>query len=78
VEVIERDILDILEVVPLSGGDYREVINQLAQMGIPGGAIYDALIVHAARVAGAEQIVTLNQTDFQRIAPDLAGRIIAP
>ena len=78
VEVIERDVLDILEVVPLSGDDYRAVINRLAQMGITGGAIYDALIVHAARAAGAEQIVTLNQTDFQRIAPDLSGRIIAP
>jgi predicted nucleic acid-binding protein len=78
VEVIERDVLDILEVVTLSADDYRAVIKQLAEMGITGGVIYDGLIVRAAQETGAEQIVTLNQADFQRIAPALTDRIISP
>jgi predicted nucleic acid-binding protein len=78
VQVIERDVLDILEVIPLSGDDYRAVIKSLSEMGIGGGVTYDALIVHAAIKAGAEQIVTLNQADFQRIAPDLADCIVSP
>lgn len=78
VEVIERDALDILEVVPLSGDDYRAVIKQLAEMGLTGGVTCDALIVRAAQKAGAEKIVTLNPADFARIAPDLADRILSP
>jgi predicted nucleic acid-binding protein len=78
VQVIERDVFDILEVIPLSADDYRAVIKSLSEMGIAGGVTYDALVVHAAAKAGAEQIVTLNQADFQRIAPALADRIVSP
>ncbi len=77
-EVIERDVLGVLEVVPLSGEDYQAVITRMAEMRIVGGITYDALILHAAMKAGAEQVVTLNQADFRRIAPDLADSIVSP
>jgi predicted nucleic acid-binding protein len=75
-ELIQHDVLDILEVVPLSAEDYARVIKQLSQCGIVGGATYDALILQAAVRAGADQIVTLNDSDFLRVAPDLADRIV--
>ncbi|MCL7453248.1 MAG: PIN domain-containing protein [Anaerolineae bacterium] len=77
-QVIERDVLDVLEVVPLSGQDYHSVITSLAEMRVVGGATYDALILQAARKAGAEQLVTLNQADFRRLAPDWVDSIVSP
>ena len=78
VEVIECDVLDILDVIPLSGDDYRAVIKRLSEIAVSGGVTYDALIVHAAEKADAERILTLNKADFERIAPHLAGRIASP
>ena len=77
-QLIQHDVFDILEVVPLSAGDYARVIKQLAEHGIVGGATYDALIVQAAVKAGADQILTLNERDFRRVSPDLAGRVVTP
>ena len=77
-ELINHDVLDILEVVSLSAEDYIAVIKRLSELGISGGATYDALILQAAAKAGADQIVTLNESDFRRVAPDLADRIIGP
>jgi predicted nucleic acid-binding protein len=77
-ELIEHDVLDTLEVVPLSADDYVSVIERLVELEIVGGATYDALILQASVNAGAELIVTLNEADFRRVAPDLADRIVSP
>jgi len=77
-ELIKHDVLDILEVVTLSSEDYVTVIKRLSELGISGGATYDALILQAAAKAGADQIVTLNDSDFRRVAPNLADRIVCP
>jgi len=42
-ELIKRNVLDILEVVPLSDKDYVAVIDHLSSLGFVGGANYDAL-----------------------------------
>jgi predicted nucleic acid-binding protein len=71
-------VLDILDVVSLSADDYVTMIQRLADQGITGGATYDALVAHAALKTGAEQIVTLNATDFRRVAPSFADRVVTP
>jgi hypothetical protein len=47
-----------------------------ATLGIAGGGIYDAFHVSCARKVNAEITYTWNIRDFQRVAPDLADRIV--
>jgi predicted nucleic acid-binding protein len=77
-QLIKCNILDVFEVVFLSDKDYAAVIDHLADLGIVGGATYDALILHAASKANVDQVVTLNETDFCRVYPDLADKIVSP
>ena len=77
-QLIRHNVLDIFEVVALSDEDYATVIDHLSNLGIVGGATYDALILHAASKADANQVVTLNEKDFRRVYPTLADKIISP
>jgi len=77
-DLIEHNILGVFEVVFLSDKDYVAVIAHLSDLGIIGGATYDALILHAASKANVEQVVTLNERDFVRVHPALADRITPP
>lgn len=77
-QLIQRDVLDVCEVVSLSDEDYASVIDHLSDVGVVGGATYDALILHAAVKTKIDQIVTLNEKDFRRIYPELADKVIAP
>ena len=77
-QLIKHNILDVCEVVFLSDKDYVALIEHLSQLGIVGGAIYDALILHAAAIANADQVVTLNERDFRRVYPSLDHKIISP
>ena len=77
-EVIKADVLDTCEVVALSTADYVTLLDHLANLGIAGGAIYDALLLHAAWKAGVDQVVTLNAHDFRRVYPALANKIVSP
>src|SRR5438132_11279301 len=45
---IRKNLLPILRIVALSGRDYSQVIQRLADAAISGGAIYDALAARAA------------------------------
>ena len=76
--MIRENLLPFAEVVSLSSADYRAALQNLAELGVGGGAAYDALIVKAAAKAGAEKIVTLNAEDFRRVAPEMADRIGEP
>lgn len=77
-QLIKHNILDLFEVVTLSEEDYALVIAQLSDLGIVGGAVYDALILQAALRAKVDQVVTLNEKDFRRVHPALADKIISP
>lgn len=76
--LIQREVFEHFEVINLSGEDYMTLLTLAAQMGLSGGAIYDALILHAAHKARADQVLTLNRRDFQRVYPTLADKIITP
>ena len=77
-EIIAVNVLDTCEVVTLSAGDYVTLLTHLADLKIAGGAVYDALLLHAAAKAGVDQVVTLNAHDFRRIYPALADKIVSP
>ncbi len=77
-ELIQRDVIEVMEIISLSGADYSKIIERLSMLGIVGGATYDALILHAAANANVDLVVTLNEKDFRRVYPDLADKIVAP
>jgi predicted nucleic acid-binding protein len=64
--------------IALTADEYIETLKSCAAAGVTGGAIYDALHVACARKVNAERIYTWNVRHFQRVAPDLAGRIVVP
>jgi predicted nucleic acid-binding protein len=73
-----NDLRERFTLVHLTGAEYLAIVARAATDGLPGGKVYNALILACARKAGAEVVYTLNAKDFERIAPDLAGRIQSP
>jgi predicted nucleic acid-binding protein len=65
-------------IVTLSAADYRAVLDDLAERGLSGGVVYDALIARAAVRAGADRLVTLNSRDLRRAWPEGHDRVIEP
>ena len=64
--------------VELSAEEYVAAIRAASALGVAGGSIYDALHVACARKVNADFIYSWNLRDFERVAPDLAGRIARP
>ena len=77
-QLIRSNVLVTCTVVALADADYVTVLDHLARLGIAGGAVYDALLLHTAWKAGVDQVVTLNAHDFRRVYPALADKIVAP
>lgn len=65
-------------IVALTVEDYHTVLHRVAERGLAGGVIYDALIARAAEIAQVDQLVTLNQAHFRRVWPEGVDRIIGP
>ncbi len=73
-----QDARSRLSLIALDEEEYFATIEQTAEKRIPGGRIYDALLLACAVKAKAEIIYTWNIKHFQRLAPDIAGRIKTP
>jgi len=56
--------------VALAGADYRATLRRCRDVGIGGGAVYDALIASCARKAGVETILTWDLEGFERFLED--------
>ena len=67
-----------LTVLTLEGTEYYLAIEQLAERGIAGGRVYDALLLHCAMKSKADTIYTWNLKHFQHISPHLAKKIRTP
>lgn len=68
----------IAEVISLSGQQYVDVVDELAERSLAGGIAYDALLVKAAQIAEVDQLLTLNPAHFRRLWPDAGDRIREP
>jgi predicted nucleic acid-binding protein len=64
--------------VTVSADYYVKLIEELAQLGVAGGAVYDAVIAKAAEIAQVDHLLTLNVADFQRVWPNGASRVVSP
>jgi predicted nucleic acid-binding protein len=76
--LIQRNVDSVMTCVSLGLSDYRQVLRSLADLGLPGGVVYDALTARAAHESGADVLLTLNPEHFLRVWPDGADRIRTP
>jgi predicted nucleic acid-binding protein len=67
-----------LDCVALTADEFFQAVQRTAALKLPGGIIYDALLLACARKIQAERIYTWNARHFQMVAPDLADRIVTP
>ena len=64
-----RNVIASCDVVSLSDKYYVAVIDHLGELGIVGGATYDAVILYAGIKTGVDRVVTLNEKDFRKVYP---------
>ena len=62
--LIREDVITPAKVTSISPSDYGAVIRRVADLGLSGGIIYDAIITKAAQKAQVDRILTLNLDDF--------------
>lgn len=67
-----------VRIVELTEADYRQTIQRVADLGLPGAVIYDALIACVAARLNVDGLVTFNVRHFQRVWPEGQDRIISP
>jgi predicted nucleic acid-binding protein len=75
---VTESIASRCEVVALQERDYLAMLQSAAEAGLRGGIVYDALHVRCAEKARCDRIYTFNISDFVRISPRLAKRIMSP
>lgn len=76
--ILIRDILKHVSVVPLTSGDYKKVLSKLTKLDLKGGIIFDALIAHCAQKIKCDKLYTLNTKDFIRVWPEGISKIESP
>ncbi len=76
--LIHESVEPVASVISLSSSDYFATIKRMSDLGISGGAVYDALIVKTARKSEVDRVLTFNVNDFKRIWPEGEKRIAAP
>ncbi|MBI4586652.1 MAG: PIN domain-containing protein [Planctomycetes bacterium] len=76
--MIHENLESVAEIVSLSAKDYSRTIKRLADSGLTGGLVYDALIAAAAKKSSAGRLVTLNLADFRRSWPEGADILCEP
>ena len=73
-----RESVRRFHVVSLGARDYLIVVRTLADAGLGGGIIYDALAARAAAKTRAERMLTLNRRDFDRLEAIFGVRVATP
>jgi len=77
--LIEMEILCSFIVVPLSIDGYRQAMAEITRVGRSGGAIYDALILQAARSINSSRLYTFNEKHFRPLLQNNESlKIICP
>jgi predicted nucleic acid-binding protein len=74
-EMVEFNVAKRLTLVSLTQAEIAAALKTAASVGARGGAIYDVLLLGAARKCGADRIHTLNHRHFAAFAPDLRDRL---
>lgn len=75
--VLER-LGKVLRFVAPTARVYASAAERCAMLHLRSGAIFDALHVAAAESAGADAILTFDESDFRRLVLDGGPRVIVP
>jgi predicted nucleic acid-binding protein len=78
VKIVSDNIARHFRMQSLGAREYAASVLAAAENGVIGGAIYDVLLLAAARKAKPDRIYTFNVAEFRRLAPDLHDLIAAP
>lgn len=68
-ELLAATVIGNCELAGLPSGRWWSLLEDLANRGLGGGIVYDALIAEATHQAGAIILLTWNARDFQSVAP---------
>ena len=72
------NIRERLTIVGLTAEEYAKALQTFAELGVTGGAIYDALLAACAMKAKAETLFTWNIRHFAQLGPNVARLLQAP
>jgi len=73
--IIRENIVARSRVVSLAARDHDAVLDRMADLGLTGGTVYDALIVQAALKAKVDKLFTFNAAHFRRVWPRAGDRL---
>jgi predicted nucleic acid-binding protein len=76
--LIQENVTAHARIHSLLSDEYALLIESLAQNRIIGAAVYDAVIARVGELTSVDYLVTLNVTDFRRVWPAGAARIVSP
>ena len=76
--LIDNNLQPNARIVALTDADYWNTIQRMAEMGLSGGTVYDALIAIVARRLSVDRLLTLNADDFRRVWPEGKHVITTP
>jgi predicted nucleic acid-binding protein len=76
--LVQTNVESSAGILPLALADYKRTLKEMADRGLSGGVIYDALIVSVARKLAVDRLLTLNAHDFHRIWPEGKAVITNP
>ena len=76
--LVQENVSGSARLIALSAADYAATLQRAAEKGLSGGVIYDALIARAAEKAGADRLLTLNESDFRRVWPEGESLLVVP
>ena len=65
-------------IITLGVSDYVDLLDQLTQLSIGGGLVYDGIIAKAAELGKCDRLVTLNEAHFLKVWPAGFGTIVSP
>ncbi len=54
------------------------LVDLLSQAGLVGGVVYDGVIAKVAEIESVDHLLTLNEADFRRLWPSVAGLVVSP
>jgi predicted nucleic acid-binding protein len=76
--LIDNNLQATARIVPLTIADYWNTLQRMAEMGLSGGTVYDALLATVARRLSVDKLLTLNADDFRRVWPEGKQVITTP
>jgi len=72
------DIESTAKIISLTPAEHISTIRRMSDLGMVGGAVYDALIAKVAQKSSVERLITLNTEHFRRVWPEGKKIIFLP